>query len=47
MQGRRLKKTEGVAYYTARPKRAVRLSSRRSQDTPLPEGIVEGARCDE
>jgi hypothetical protein len=43
MRGRRCEKTGGVAYYTPRPKRAVRLSSRRSQDTEY----VEGARCDE
>jgi hypothetical protein len=47
MRVRRLEKAGGVAYYTRPPKRAVRLSSRRSQDTLLPEGIVEGARCDE
>jgi hypothetical protein len=50
MRGRRFEKTGGVAYYTRYtrpPQRAVRLSSRRSQDTLLPEGIVEGAWCDE
>jgi hypothetical protein len=36
MRGRRREKTGGATYYTARPKRTVRLSSRRSQDAPLP-----------
>jgi hypothetical protein len=45
MQGRRREKTGSVAYYTRRPKRAVRLSSRRSQDTLGPSEYVEGAQA--
>jgi hypothetical protein len=36
---RRLKKPEAYSIRPTHPKRAVRLSSRRSQDALLPEGI--------
>jgi hypothetical protein len=39
MRGRRLEKTGGATYYTARPKRAKTRS--------FPREYVEGARCDE